>query len=246
MNTDRIDFISSYCDRWCERCAFTARCSSYAVEDATAMCDGDLQQAIELVVGEPHAVGDEAKQPRPWLDELANVEMSPDESDEFDRQDAARKSRTDASDLSKRVRAYTMLSHRWLDHHVEHLRGSGDPVLVEALNIVCHDCAFVGAKLQQALDGRDRRSHDGRGQVSEPDAETCPRDPVQNDWNGSAKVALISLERSDVAWRAIAQATSDPVAAMLADALRDLRHLTLEEFPRATSFVRPGFDEPWR
>ena len=23
MHTDRIDSISSYCDRWCERCAFT-------------------------------------------------------------------------------------------------------------------------------------------------------------------------------------------------------------------------------
>ncbi|PYQ75823.1 MAG: hypothetical protein DMG01_18065 [Acidobacteria bacterium] len=71
-------------------------------------------------------------------------------------------------------------------------------------------------------------------------------DPVQNDWNGSAKIALISLERSEAAWRVIAQATSHEEAGSLADAARDLRRLTLEKFPRAMSFIRPGFDEPWR
>jgi hypothetical protein len=40
LNLDRIDFISEYCDRWCERCAFTSRCSAYAVQIATAMCEG--------------------------------------------------------------------------------------------------------------------------------------------------------------------------------------------------------------
>ena len=48
MNTDRIDFISAYCDSWCERCAFTTRCSHYAVKVATEMCDGDFAAAIEL------------------------------------------------------------------------------------------------------------------------------------------------------------------------------------------------------
>jgi hypothetical protein len=236
MNTDRIDFISSYCDRWCERCAFIARCSAYAVGVATAVCDGDMRQGLELAVGEPNPVGDKPIEPRPWLDELVNVEMSPEESAEFDRQERARTTRIDATQLSKRGRAYTMLSYRWLDHHSRRLRASGDAVLVEALDVVSHDCAFVAAKLHRALDGRDRHTHDG----DEDDH------PVQNDWNGSAKVVLISLERSDVAWRTIAQATSDPVAAMLADAAHDLHRLTLEEFPRATSFVRPGFDEPGR
>jgi hypothetical protein len=47
MKFGRIDFISDYCDRWCERCAFTTRCSSYAVRAATAMCDG-CQREIEM------------------------------------------------------------------------------------------------------------------------------------------------------------------------------------------------------
>jgi hypothetical protein len=50
MSAERIDFISSDCDRWCERCAFTDRCSSFAVHIAAGMC-GDLAAAIELAVG---------------------------------------------------------------------------------------------------------------------------------------------------------------------------------------------------
>ena len=96
-----------------------------------------------------------------------------------------------------------------------------------------HDSTFVTVKLHRALDGRER----SRGGEEDDD------DPVQN---GSAKTALISLERSEAAWRVIAQATSHEEAGSLADAARDLRRLTLEKFPRAMSFIRPGFDEPWR
>lgn len=189
MSTDRIDFISAYCDRWCERCAFTSRCSAYAVDRA------------------------------------------------LDRQErAAQHARVAAAPIFRRALAYTMLSHRWVDHHSERLRASGDPLVVEALAVVSHGAALIVAKLQRALDGRDRHTHG-------PDGDDHP---VQNDWNGSAKTALISLERSEAGWRAIAHATSDPVAVMLADGARDLHRLTFEEFPHAMSFVRPGFDEPWR
>src|SRR6185295_363526 len=34
---NRIDFISAYCDRWCDRCAYTARCSAYACDVAAGM-----------------------------------------------------------------------------------------------------------------------------------------------------------------------------------------------------------------
>jgi hypothetical protein len=70
--------------------------------------------------------------------------------------------------------------------------------------------------------------------------------PIQNDWNGSAKVALISLERSEAAWRTIAAATTDPTPMTFADQLRDLRREVEDAFPYAWSFVRPGFDEPDR
>jgi hypothetical protein len=65
MGSDRIDFISSYCDRWCERCAYTARCSAYACEVAVAMC-GDFVQGLELAVGTPHPVDGEPRSGKAW------------------------------------------------------------------------------------------------------------------------------------------------------------------------------------
>jgi hypothetical protein len=71
-------------------------------------------------------------------------------------------------------------------------------------------------------------------------------DPVQNDWNGSAKVALISIDRSETAWRVIAGAMGDRSADVLAGALGHLGQVVRQEFPRAMDFRRPGFDEPCR
>jgi hypothetical protein len=92
------------------------------------------------------------------------------------------------------------------------------------------------AKLNRALDGRDRHRHGDEDEWHQ----------IQNDWNGSAKVALISLERSEASWRVIANATGTETPAILADRLHDLRNQVEEEFPHAGLFVRPGFDEPAR
>lgn len=49
QNQDFIPGIYNYCDRWCERCALSARCRVYAMEQATAMKHAgsqDLQQAF--------------------------------------------------------------------------------------------------------------------------------------------------------------------------------------------------------
>jgi len=236
MDSDAIDFISSYCDRWCERCAYTSRCSAFACEVAVAMC-GDLADGLELAVGTPHPVDGSppvregmAVEDAPW-----NVEMSLEERAAFDRREAARRSRLAREPLATLATAYTMLSRGWLSERTDSPWAAADPVLAEALSVVTHDWAFVSAKVHRALSGRDRRYDEDRDD-----------DPVQNDWNGSAKVALISLERSEAAWRVIGQATGDEVAARLADAVGDLRRLALDEFPHAMSFTRPGFDEPWR
>jgi hypothetical protein len=237
MGDDRIDFISSYCDRWCERCAYTSRCSAFACDVAAAMC-GDLAQGLELAIGTPHPVDGK----RPVREDagvtaaLWNLEMSPEESAAFDRNEAARRVRLVDEKMGTMATAYAMRACRWLNEHFEFLRAAADPVLAEALDVVTYDSVFVSAKVHRALDGRDRHRHD----------EDCDDDPVQNDWNGSAKVALISLERSETAWHVIVQATADEEAVTLVDAVRDLRHLALVEFPHATSFIRPGFDEPSR
>jgi hypothetical protein len=237
MSTDRIDFISAYCDRWCERCAFTERCSAYACQIAIEMC-GDTAAGIELAVGTPHPVkekpGDTAAADR--LSDCQDFELSPEASAEYERRKRASDARVKASPLTRMTTTYMLRATGWLTEHRDRLTTAGDPVLREALDVVGWDAYFVGAKLRRALGGQDESRY-GDDEVD---------DFVQNDWNGSAKVALISLERSETAWRVIAGAGVGDVPLALAEALSQLRGSVEKAFPRAASFVRPGFDEPWR
>jgi len=234
MRTERIDFISEYCDRWCERCAFTSRCSSYAVQAAMGMC-GDFKEAIELAVGAPRRVGatavDDSEQ-RPWLD---IPEPTPKELRDLEQEEKARKRRIDRSPVTRMANRTTGMSYHWFRARSDAARAGGDAVVLEALEILEWDSHLIGAKLHRALMGQDRHHTDA-----------FDDDPVQNDWNGSAKVALISLDRSEAAWQVIAQATGDAAAAHLAVVLADLRGEVERAFPLARRFKRPGFDRDKR
>jgi hypothetical protein len=106
--------------------------------------------------------------------------------------------------------------------------------LREALAVAGHDYIFVRVKLYRAIEGKWRHA------VGEDDED---EHPVQNDWNGSAKVALISITRSVEAWSVLASATGSETAAILAAQFADLRDEVEREFPDAWKFRRPGFDE---
>jgi hypothetical protein len=68
--------------------------------------------------------------------------------------------------------------------------------------------------------------------------------PIQNDWNGSAKIALICIVRSIQAWDLIDCATGDSDARHIKELLTQLQQHVEREFPDAWKFVRPGFDAP--
>ena len=109
-----------------------------------------------------------------------------------------------------------------------------DPALAEAIEVAEWDCYFICAKLYRAMSGRDEAQHS-----QERDQDD---DHLQSDWNGSAKVALISIVRSTEAWTLIGHATGDPDASAIADLFAQLRRQVEEAFPDAWKFVRPGFD----
>lgn len=224
MLTDRIEFISEYCDRWCERCAFTTRCSAYAVQAALGMC-GDLGEALQLAVGAPMAPGAATRI-------VTKVEVSqptPQEVRALEAVVEAHAKRIKEAPLTKNAMEVAVAEHRWFHEHAA-IHESADAVVREAVAVVSWDSTFIGGKLARALHGRESGG--------DPDD-----DPIQNDWNGSAKIALISIERSESAWQTIAQATGDPAAAELASSMSALGKDVEDAFPFARLFIRPGFDE---
>jgi hypothetical protein len=87
MDAERIDFISAYCDRWCERCAFTDRCSAFACQAAIAMC-GDFAEGIQLAVGRPKSAGGNDEPPigERLMAEVVNQMPTEAEMEEFARE----------------------------------------------------------------------------------------------------------------------------------------------------------------
>jgi hypothetical protein len=233
MPADRIDFISEYCDRWCERCAFTERCSSFAVHAALAMCDGDAEAAMELAVGRPRPVTPGDDPPPGWMADLPNVVPTDAEIAAETRRQDARRNRIKSLPLSILSEGVMMLCLDWLKQQSETTAPGRSPALEEAVAIVHWDVCLIYAKIHRALSGRD----DAASGEWFPD-----EDRVQSDWNGSARVALMCVERSSAAWGVIAAETGDLDARRLASELEALQAELDREFPDARRFRRPGFD----
>jgi hypothetical protein len=235
MPTDRIEFISSYCDHWCERCRFTERCSAFACHSAIAMCDGDVRAAFELAIGRPQPV---AAAPSTIIGEPLTDQWEEPDTEELaaiSRDEKAREARIDAHPIAQKAWAYMEAVHDWLERSTPAL-ANADPIVREALEVVTWDSTFIVPKLARALEGHER----------ELAGQYFGDDPVQCDANGSAKVALLSLERSEASWMIIGEATGDAGVVRFAQHAARLRGDVEREFPRAMEFVRPGFDEPWR
>ena len=87
----------------------------------------------------------------------------------------------------------------------------------------------ISVKIMRALSSRDDELDD---------SET-------NDSDGSAKVALIGVDRSIAAWRTMQLSLperSESIVPLILQ-LACLRNSLLKTFPKASEFIRPGFDE---
>ena len=198
------------------------------------MC-GDVVEGLELAVGAPAQVphGPARAADADWLADFDNAEPSPEEQAAYEQDARARRARIDDNPVVKAAWAVSMLAYQWLKAKADGLRTAADPVLDEALTIATHDAFLVTVKLTRAVDGRDRFDQ----------GEDRDEGAVQNDWNGSAKVALVCLARSAEAWRVIAQAADDGTSLEIAEQMDALARDVEEGFPQARQFVRPGFDE---
>ena len=262
---DFISGIYNYCDRWCERCPFTARCLVYATEkaddDAADPEVHDINSAkfwsrLESIFQEAHVMILE------WAEE-AGVDMEAVESEaalgdrDQQRQDAKE------HELSLSARRYAEMVQRWFseefaveervhDDTTGKSKNTEDDIDVsDAIEVIRWYQFFVAAKVFRALMGLDDRIEDGAlamGDVfasTELDEDEVQFDGAGYDSDGSAKIALIAIDRSASAWRMMQNSLpekADSIKPMLLE-LERLRRTAEQAFPHARDFIRPGFDE---
>jgi hypothetical protein len=228
-----IEGIYNYCDRWCKRCVHKSRCLSYAAEEKMADAgELDLESdafwrhlesmfeiARELILSI-------AKEEGIDLTELAApTAIAPPDN----RADLF------SHELSRAVGEYEALTQSWFEQHPIAMGPAFEDESAdegeEAVQIVRWYQYQIRAKLHRGLHGRERSIRE--------------QDPtLLGDANGSAKVALIGIDRSIGAWailnRAYPQASVMTRKILLC--LERLRRRVEAQFPSARAFQRPGFD----
>jgi hypothetical protein len=250
-NKNFIPGIYNYCDRWCERCFFTARCMNFAMtrEDSTDPEASDInnekfwQGLSEIFKVTREMLEETAKELGIDLDSIDFEQSSRDESIKDKIVQNHECCRT-AKKYYEMVDDFFESEYIPLLHVVGHpeekiapeLQKIDKPVgpatLDELVEIIHWYHHFIYVKLMRSV----------RGTLGNP-PEMLEEFPKDSD--GSAKVALIGIDRSMTAWRGMYDyfpSHRDQILALIVH-LDRLRHRVEKIFPQARNFIRPGFDD---
>ncbi len=265
-NPDFISGIYNYCDRWCERCPFTSRCMVYATERARGIDDDSeshdinnakFWQRLEGIFRETHAMILE------WAEEMGvDLESAEAKAAVADREQHRAVAKEHPLSLS--ARNYAKMVQQWFKEEFAVEENVHDDITGKAANaeedIDVSDAVeviywyqfFVAAKTYRALMGLEEI---GEEDVSGIDIDIFSDDDMDDaevllrsafyDSSGSAKIALIAIDRSLSAWRVMQNALpekTDSIVAIMIE-LEKLRRGVEQIFPKARDFIRLGFDE---
>ena len=245
-----ISGIYNYCDRWCERCPFTSRCINFAMSEEE-FSDPETQDIRNEAFWQKFAETLHAT--------LEFVKETAEEHgidlDAVDVEEDAEKRKTErelakSHEVCRLAQAYGTMVDDWIknardlfeepedaspaDHSPakpEAAPGEGNDSLQDALEVVRWYQHFIYVKLMRAV----------RGELEDRDEML---DEFPKDSDGSAKVALIAIDRSIAAWGEIRNHfpfRSQDIVKMLVH-LEGLRNKVEKAFPNARAFIRPGFD----
>ena len=265
-NPDFISGIYNYCDRWCERCPFTSRCMVYATESAESISDDpeshDLNNAkfwqkLEGIFRETHALILE------WAEEMG-VDLESAEAEAAIVERGKQREEAKEHPLSLSARHYAQMVQQWFKEEFAVEENVHDDItgkahsaeedidVTDAIEVIRWYQFFIAAKTYRALMGLEDI---GDEEVSDINVDPFSDDDFDDedvllaaachDSDGSAKIALIAIDRSLSAWRLMQNALpekTESTVPMLIE-LEKLRRGIEQIFPRARDFVRPGFDE---
>ena len=199
-NPDFIPGIYNYCDRWCERCAFTSRCMNFAMEQelVSGQQDQDIRNAefwesmSEILEATAELLQDLAREKGIDLNEVMEYA---DQEEEHARQMAKNHICTTlARKYFKMADAGLENAEVFQEDTPVKIPGTKSvsplPEIREAREIISWYSPLIQVKIMRALEGKAEAEETGPG----------GRD---RDADGSAKVALIGIDRSLAAWRVL-------------------------------------------
>ena len=253
-----IEGIYNYCDRWCERCSFTSRCMLYAMEeeDRDDQADHDLDsdafwEKLTSIFKQTHEM-------IARIAEEHGVDLDSLDSQQAQEKASERRARSKTDPLARSAQQYITLVNGWFDNDYPGSEQERDadasrsdlPLIdfdaqdraaniQDAISVIRWYQFQIAVKITRGLIREDADAERKKEKGKDPDIGR------QSDSDGSAKVALIGMERSISAWARLQEILSEKSETILPIILHleQLRRATEQAFPNAQSFVRPGFDE---
>jgi len=246
MDENDIPGIYNYCDRWCERCTFTSRCTNFELGEKLEKADGDrdetnkifwemfennLDDTIETIEG------DESEKDNFEFDD---IESSKTDIEEYDGDDRKIKHIIAKShEGSKLAEQYHEKVSVWLENNRVAIENNNfystsnkknKIKLTDSVEVIRWYQYQIYVKFMRAIQGEN---------------EDMFETEFPKDSDGSAKVSLIGIDRSISAWGNIfmSKEDKDEIIFTILQLLVNLQHLIEIEFPDARNFIRPGFDD---
>ena len=227
-----ISGIYNFCDRWCERCQFTDRCRLFSMEQERGIDASELTG--EALVRELKGIFAETKQMILQAAEKWDIDPCEMSDEEFAEIQLREKEFVEGDELSQMGDVYWRPAKEVLDDEELMKRSENDESLAESVAVLCHFLFFIPVNVKSSLHAL--LDHDGF-----EDGEQVK--DSQSYANGSAKSALVAIDRSIAAWsNLLATGWTDRVQPLI-DLLLAIRAGLEERFPLARDFIRPGFDE---
>jgi hypothetical protein len=205
-NKNFISGIYNYCDRWCERCPFTARCMNFAM---TRKYSNDPEASDITNEKFWQSISDIFKATREMLEESAEelgIDLDSIDFEETSRDEGIKDKIVKNHECCRAAKKYYEMADEFFELEYipslqvvdkEYVKNAaqvpksngldGPPTLDEMVEIIYWYNHFIYVKLMRAVRGTLGNS-----------AEILEGFPKDSD--GSAKVALIAIDRSMAAW----------------------------------------------
>ena len=232
-----IPGIYNYCDRWCERCPQTSHCLNFTISESE-FSDPETKdirneafwKKLSETFTETLELLKEAG--KKWGIELENLDSEDDTEKRRAEAEAA-----ESHVVCRSAKSYSKLAEDWFKEREGFFFGAavlpeGGVGATEAIEVIRWYQYFIAAKMVRAIRGKMEEEEEGRDEEFPSDAD------------GSAKIALIAIDRSIGAWTVISRQFKlyAESASEIISLLGLLRQAVEETFPQARSFIRPGFD----
>lgn len=224
LEKDFILSMHNYCDRWCDNCSLNSQCSVFYFEKELLKLAANDDPDRSSLGSVKHVLNLTSEILEQKLKENnLDIDVPLTTTDSF-----FPKLHVSEQKVLDFAKEYTTTTAKWLKALPEK-KVIENHELLKLVNVIRHYHIFIPTKLARAFFGR----------VSYPED-----DPIQNDSNGSAKVALMAIRSSLEYWTHLLNYQKNEEEAILKQCarLKKLTEMVERSFPHAQEFLRPGFD----